>query len=363
MASDAAPLVSYLVDTPPGDLPILSTAGTQSLYHATPETGTYSHHSHIMFHGGVLYATWSNHAADEDAPGQRVLMRRSTDPLGSWGDCVELFPPLDRVDRAEHDGAGRRTQCANGFAVLDDVLYAFSEVWDDGGGCREGGQGRLVRRVGPGDTPGNIFWLRTDAPASKVGLPAFPPGEPALVDWLTAHLRRPGNELTWDFRNLTTRPTADDGHLLCEPTPAWRLADGAWCKLYRDLGASFHNYASFSRDDGATWIPPTRTTFPDANSRATAGTLPDGQVYVVSNTSPSGRDPLVISLSRDGLTFDRAFILRVEAPPRRHEGRWKGHGFQYPNTAVVGEHLWVMYSVNKEDVQLTCIPLAELASP
>ena len=115
---------------------------TTVLYDAKPEAGTYSHHPHITYFNGVIYTMWSNHKVDEDAPGQRVLMRRSTEQGESWEEFVELFPPLDHVDGADKDGKGRRTQCANGFAIIENTLYAFSEVWDDGGDARHAGQGR-----------------------------------------------------------------------------------------------------------------------------------------------------------------------------------------------------------------------------
>ena len=70
---------------------------------------------------------------------------------------------------------------------------------------------------------------------------------------------------------------------------------------------------------------------------------------------------LAISLSKDGLSFDRMAVIKFAAPPQRYEGKSKGAGgFQYPHSVVVGKHLWVIYSVNKEDVEVTRIPLAEL---
>lgn len=362
MDPDKQLIVSFAGGNRTEGFPCLRDTQTATLYRATPETGSYSHHSHIVHFEGTIFAVWSNHPRDEDAPGQRVLLSRSIDQGSTWAEFVELFPPLDRVDPASADGEGRRTQCANGFAVVDRILYALSEVWDDGGGCRTAGRGRLVRSIKPDGALGAPFWLGKDAPAPKAGLPAYPAGDPALVEEINAYLGLPGNEPTWEFRHLTTRPTADDGHLLCEPTTAWKLRNGAWCKLYRDLGRSNCNYASFSHDDGLTWTAGTRTNFPDANSRATAGVLPDGQVYVISNTSPDGRVPLAISLSKDGLSFDRTALIRNDAVPLRHEGRWKNTGFQYPHSAIVDDSLCVMYSVNKEDIQVTRIPLAELRS-
>ena len=345
-----------------GGYPLLEGAGTWTLFRATPEGGTYSHHGHIAHFRGVLYAVWSNHLRDEDAPGQRVLMRRSTDGGESWAAVVEAFPSLDRVDLGEADGEGRRTQCANGFAEVDGRLYALSEVWDGGGSCRSAPQGRLARAIAGegGLLTREPFWVRGEALPAKVGAPEYGVGEPGLVERIEGYLARPGNERAWGFLPPTTRPLGEDGHRLCEPTPAWRLADGTWCRLYRDLEGSLRNYAAFSEDDGRTWSPGRRTEFPDAGSRSTAGTLPDGRVYVVSNIRPERRDALAISLSADGLTFDRVALVRSGAPAMRYEGRWKCGGFQYPHATTMGKHLWVVYSVNKEDVEVTAIPLTAL---
>jgi hypothetical protein len=133
--------------------------------------------------------------------------------------------------------------------------------------------------------------------------------------------------------------------------------------MYRD-GGSIHaqtlreeeaskarrNYVSFSFDDGKSWTTPTRTSFPDACARSNAGRLPDGQVYVINNILPispkqGGRSLLAISLSRDGLLFDRVVALRFVAPQQRYEGRSKSIGYAYPHSVVVGENLWVLYKI------------------
>ena len=70
---------------------------------------------------------------------------------------------------------------------------------------------------------------------------------------------------------------------------------------------------------------------------------------------------MAISLSRDGLEFDRMAVIRFVAPPTRYEGKAKGGGgYQYPHSVVVGESLWVIYSVNKEDIEVARIPLSQL---
>ena len=72
---------------------------------------------------------------------------------------------------------------------------------------------------------------------------------------------------------------------------------------------------------------------------------------------------LAISLSHDGLEFDRMAVIKFAAPAQRYEGKSKGAGgYQYPHSVVVGNNLWVIYSVNKEDMEVVRIPLAELYS-
>lgn len=365
---DKEPLVKWTAQLPDINkiglgFGLLQNTQTTTVYNAKPETGTYSHHPHITHFKGSIYTMWSNHKVDEDAPGQRVLMKQSTDQGETWGDLVELFPPLDHVDGADKDGKGRRTQCANGFAIIENTLYAFSEVWDDGGDARNAGQGRLFRSIDADGMLGEVFWLRKKPAKVIIGMSIYPLANPKLVDTINDFLKLPENELTWDFRHLTTRPKAADGHQLCEPTPAWQLKNGTWVKIYRDLGkpVSHFNYASFSFDDGKKWTVGTKTDMIDGCARANAGTLPDGQIYIVSNIDPNGaRDPLAISLSKDGLSFDRVSLIRRGAPIMHYEGRWKTKGFQYPHSLVLGDELLVLYSVGKEDIQITRIPISEI---
>lgn len=58
--------------------------------------------------------------------------------------------------------------------------------------------------------------------------------------------------------------------------------------------------------------------------------------------------------------FDRSAVIRFVAPAKRYDGKAKSIGYQYPHSVVVGEHFWVIYSVNKEDIQVARIQLSEL---
>jgi hypothetical protein len=343
----------------------------------------FSHHPHITENDGALLAFWSNHAQDEDAPGQRILCSVSRDGR-EWTAPFECFPPMDETRPARNAG---RVLTANGWVVLDGRAWAIVEVDDklDRGAPaadapRSRGQaykfrgnpprrgfGRIAREVRADGGLGEIFWLVDDPPDPVEGFAAYPdltdPRFTRVGLAINRTLSEPLHLPAWDFRHRTAWIQAADGHGMCEPT-VYRRPDGVLVKLSRDLDRSRRIYAFLSHNDGYWWEPGVQTTIPDSPSKAVAGTLPDGRIYLVGNqVAVKGRDPLVLSLSRDGVRFDGAAAIRSGAPPLRREGRAKVPGFQYPSAVVAHDALWVIYSVGKEDVAVSRIPLSELPTP
>jgi predicted neuraminidase len=78
--------------------------------------------------------------------------------------------------------------------------------------------------------------------------------------------------------------------------------DGALQALVRTRGPGLL-YETWSRDAGRTWRALTPTTLPNPNAGIDAVTLRDGRFVLVSNPVREGRTPLVVSLSRDGVTW------------------------------------------------------------
>ena len=209
------------------------------------------------------------------------------------------------------------------------------------------------------------------------GFPQYPAGDPVLTKKINDYFRQLAHAPQLDF-GRGSHPVADDEHRMAEPASAWQLANGTWVKMYRDSGSRYaktlkeeeasksrRNYVSFSYDDGKTWTRPTRTSFPDACARSNAGKLPDSQLYVINNVLPlstkkGGRALLAVSLSRDGLNFDGMAVIRFLPPQQRFEGRSKSVGYAYPHSVIADNYLWVIYSVNKEDIEIARIPLSEL---
>ncbi len=365
--------------------PILPGVKTFNIYHATPLTGVYSHHSQIGHFEGTFFASWSNQEWGEDGPGQRVLC--SISPNGkTWRPPFVCFPSLGGMRKPERSG---RVLTAEAWVMVGGKMYAVAGVNDKPGPVNKiaagyettvsgqkrmlisgrVGWGRIARSVSTNGDLGPIFWLVDDPPAPLEGFPQFPDArDPQFQETAQAINRILANPLhmpAWDFLNHTTRVYAVDGHQMCEPS-VYRRPDGALVKLSRDCGRpeSLRLYASVSRNGGKTWSTPVRTNIPDSPSKAVSGTLPDGKNYLIGNQVPQRvRDPLVISLSPDGKVFNWAAAIVHGHPPRRYSGHAKDFGFQYPSAIVVGRALWVIYSINKEDVAVSRIPLKELGSP
>lgn len=66
--------------------------------------------------------------------------------------------------------------------------------------------------------------------------------------------------------------------------------------------------------------------------------------------------------SRDGRVFDRSFLLRgaTDLGPPCHQGKYKRPGYHYPKSFVTAEALYVIYATNKEDIEVTRVPVSGL---
>ena len=85
----------------------------------------------------------------------------------------------------------------------------------------------------------------------------------------------------------------------------------------------------------------------------------------IVDLAENGSAIVVISQDLDELLAitDRMAVIKFIAPTQRYEGKAKrANGYQYPHSVVVGKYLWVISSVNKEDIEVARIPIAELES-
>ena len=340
----------------------------------------------ISYLGGAFLASWKLSPLDEDAPGQHVMYSRSTDGL-TWSQPAVLFPPLNSSESPRVALFAEPTIMLGGrvYAAASPQQFCLYPV-------QQSPRLVLLRRIGADGSLGTMFWaapsvpdgyLNASASAGVVALPQMDAITQADVALLTPTSTTPPCDTT----GATTKCEACAGG--CQP---WADAFNASKAienerthyimiLHDDDGrlqpgdAIFYRsrenrlYASLrSGGPSERWSIPRPTNITDAISNINAGNAPDGSVFLVSNAMIGvSRDPLFISLSRDGMAFDHVgaigscgqdiFANPPEQPdgciPRVNEGAISG--LQYPQAAAVASPasvaaLWVIVSQNREDI-------------
>ena len=340
-------------------------AETFTLFAPKATQNTYNHGVVLFPFKDKLYAQWQSSSKDEDGPDTQVMYSSSSD-----GQRWDTPKPLTSIE--EH---GIKT--SGGWYSDGKTLIAYINVWPDAE--KDPKQGHTVYR----SSTDGIQWTEERPVTEAYGQPvlgiieqdvrALPSGR-----LLTAFHLQPGLQCTpyytddplgvsgWTAGALPPMPGSS-------PTmsrgiePSWfSRSDDAVVMVFRDQESSFKKLASLSKDQGVTWSTPVLINTPDSRAKQSAGNLPDGTAFMVNNPTDSKRRfPLVITLSDDGFFFDRAFRLRSggnDLQALRVHGKYKRAGYSYPKSVLWQEHLYVGYATNKEDVQLTRIPISHLGA-
>ena len=311
---------------------------------------------------GMLYAQWQSSLKDEDAEDTQVFYSRSENG-------VDWIKPMELTKEWE---GGFTT--SGGWWSFGDTLVAFICVWPkETISLKEGFTEYMLSTDGlHWNKPRNVTDHRANPIMGVIeqDLHALPNGrtitafhmQPGLVA-TPFYTDNPSGITGWVVGKMQNLPT--DKTMSREIEPSWFYRnDGAAVMIFRDQNSSFKKLASVSSDQGETWSTPVIIDTPDSRAKQSAGNLPDGTAYMVNNPSGSkDRIPLVITLSRDGFVFDKAFLLRSggkDLQPMRYQGKYKRVGYSYPKSVVWGDYLYVSYATNKEDVELTRIPISSL---
>ena len=146
--------------------------------------------------------------------------------------------------------------------------------------------------------------------------------------------------------------------------PSWfSRKDGTAVMVFRDDNRSNKFYVACSEDYGRSWTKPAMSGFEDCKSKHRDGNLPDGTCYIISNPSVEfDRNPLTISLSKDGRHFDKAFVLKNESQWLANDGRQLKGTYEYPSAVAWKDHFYVIYSAYKRDIGVSRFTLADLVA-
>lgn len=367
-ADDPAPVqvVDGLIDTTDLislGLPQAANAETVTIFEPGDADDKFNHGTVLLPFRGRLYAQWQSSALDEDAP-ETVVKYSVSDDGSTWSAPAALTAP--RTDGYTSNG---------GWWTDGETLVAYLNVWPAALQPRGGYTEYVTSTDGENwSAPQRV----TDANGEPVDgiieqdVKALPSGRV-----LTAFHVQPGLQVKpyytddplgitgWTQGEFDNQPYLAD-EMSRELEPSWHVRDdGSIVMTFRDQGgSSMFKLASVSEDDGETWSDSVVTNVPDSRTKQSAGNLPDGTAYMVGSlTGTKTRYPLVIVLSADGQTFDDGYALRDadDLQPRRYEGKSKNLGYSYQKSVVWGDYLYVSYGTNKEDVEFTRVPVADLA--
>jgi len=328
--------------------------GQRSLvFRGVENESAFAHHPFIVYWDGQFFAQWNDGYVGEDHVGQRVRYATSTDAIG-WETVVDL---------TGRESDRRFTAC--GFWIRGDTMYALAALRDATGGPETGrdpvllayrwdkGAKRFIDRqiIARDFFAGNIPEQTPDGSwliLGKGGVGSWGPmktakgGVKAIDDWTIRDLPGAGTleEAEWY--------TLPNGHLVAH---------------FRTRGTKpFYLARCYSQDNGQTWSGPVVTNFPEQGSRHHGLRLSNGLYAMLANPSPLERIPFSIALSRDGLVYDRIANVRAEETTARWTGRAKSKGYHYMRGYEHDGKLYTIYSINKEDIEVTIVPLSELAA-
>ena len=329
--------------------------------------GTYNHQAGICRWRGKYWYVFSNGRVDEEAPGQRTLITHSED-LAAWSrpGCV-----------APGDVQGRMWRNTGGIMGYDDRLVVFVQTKTGGGAARRPGmsardESRITCGVGLFVSADGESWTARDVAEDCYWFEA-----PRLTRegrLLCAGSRR-GHPIVflWPGANPLDRPEVveipfdgsrgmDSGRFPYGEASWYETDEGAIFMFHRNETDEMRLRVAVSEDGGRSWTPPMLSNIPDSKSRVSAGRLTDGRFFLINNAIADllNRVPLMISISSDGVKFERQYFLINEPAAIAFPGALKAHGHQYPCALVEQDRLIVAYSVNKEHMELLTVDPSDL---
>lgn len=310
------------------------------------------HGAAIVAHKNVLYAAWANSLIDENSESEILRGRRSYDQGITWSDIEVIGQPLPGEDCRSH--------CS--FLSHDDKLWAFGARF---GKIRQGSVFPGLKTEAYILDSTNCSW-QTVGPVANDAWPYDEPKRMPNGNWImgaqdseaqAAVLISHGDDfLHWDTVKI---PIQDRIKLMFAETTII-IRKMTIVAIIRNSDQPFA-LVSVSLDCGKSWTTAETSNFPMANSKAYAGLLSTGQYFAVSNTG--SRDTLTVAVSSPGQDqLSHIWKIRQGVTPQPFYKGWaKSAQWSYPYAIEYDGRLFIVYSVGKEDCELSIIPIRALA--
>ncbi|MCY1723189.1 hypothetical protein OU798_22765 [Prolixibacteraceae bacterium Z1-6] len=326
---------------------------------------TYNHASNLCYWNGKFYQQYLSNPEDEHiAPGQ-TLITTSVDGR-NWEKPQVVFPPYQAPEGVSipEGYSGYMMHQRMGFYVApNDRLLTLAFYGHAEDPFQEGGIGRVVREIYNDGSLGPIYFIRysshTSWNESNTSYPFYTRSDDkGFIDACNALLNDKLKTMQWwdEDRGL------DGFYSIKEAGSAfsyYQRKDGKTVGLWK------RSLCALS-DDGVHFSKPVKSpTLIMAGGKMWGQATEDNRYAICYNPIEIDeyRYPLIVTSSDDGIMYDNMLLIQGEVPPRRFSGRWKDFGPCYVRGIVdgngnpPGDDMWVTYSMNKEDMWVSRIPL------
>jgi len=373
IAIDTSGLQKLDLSLPDGGLPPQPGVLNVQLFRATRDDATaadgdgwsYAHHMDLAVWKGRMYAAWNMTLKDEDQPPAKVVYATSTDGI-KWSNPRDLFP--------------RQWAWACRFyfyRASNDRMLAFCAANNSKGAISEDKKSiLLVREIRANHQLGEVFTLIHPVPGVP---PSFESSSDK--DFVVACREATGKNILLEQQDygVFLGDSKMEWHDKTAPYKGFYKFGKALCFYHRAdgilVGMSKMGFVTLSDDEGKSWSKPSLPESLTAGAAKVWGQKTNDDRYALAyNPDPKKgkRFPLVIVHGEDGIHFRGMRVVHGEYSPLRYPGLYKDLGYQYvrglaewsnDSTFSDKDGLWLIYSVNKEDIWVSRIPLPVTSEP
>lgn len=332
---------------------------------------TYSHQPMLAYWNGKFYLEYLSDEVGESVPPSQTFLQTSTDGY-HWTNPKTLFPEYkvpDGFTKPDHPGVAKNLIAVMhqrvGFYVSKSgrliAMGFYGVALDKKDDPNDGnGIGRVVREIKKDGSFGPVYFIHYNHGFNEknTDFPFFTKSkDKGFRQACQEILDNPLYRMQWVEESDRNDPLIPL-HKEYKAFNYYHLPDGKIACLWKFA------LTSISEDGGNTWSQPVERAkgFVTSNAKIWGQRLTDGTYATVYNPSEY-RWPLGISLSADGLNYTTLNLVHGEITPMRYGGNYKSYGPQYTRGIQEGNgtppdsDLWVAYSMNKEDMWVSRIPV------
>ncbi|MTK54629.1 hypothetical protein [Paludibacter sp.] len=332
---------------------------------------TYNHAPNIAYWNKRFFLQYISGAIDEHVAPVHTMLATSPDGR-NWSKPQVVFPEYKAPAgvKIPEGYTGYMMHQRMGFYVAPDgrllVLGFYGHTEHPFG---KGGIGRVVREVYKDGSFGPIYFIRYSSynnwNESNTSYPFYTKStDKGFVVACKSLLADKLMTLQW----LDEDTGKDDNYFplgaardSLEATSFYHRKDGKVVFLWKK------SMCALSDNEGATVSHPVKApTLIMPGGKNWGQQTKDGRFAMVYNpiATQEYRYPLIVVTGDDGIIYDNMLVVHGEVPARRFFGRWKDFGPNYTRGIVEGNgnppgnDMWLTYSVNKEDIWVSRVPLS-----